>query len=65
VEGLLAWRTNADGTREEWSYDPEGNPLTHTDAGGATTRFEVTQFDLVLARTGPDGGGSPLATTLS
>ncbi|MFF7274411.1 putative T7SS-secreted protein [Streptomyces griseorubiginosus] len=55
VEGRLSRRTAADGTTESWTYDGEGNCLTHTDASGAVSRFEYTHFDLLAARTGPDG----------
>ncbi|WP_189302316.1 putative T7SS-secreted protein [Streptomyces albospinus] len=55
VEGKLAARIDPTGAREEWTYDGEGNRLTHTDAVGQTTRFEYTHFDLLAARTDPDG----------
>ncbi|WP_330238533.1 putative T7SS-secreted protein [Streptomyces sp. NBC_00525] len=54
-DGELARRTAPDGATESWTYDGEGNALTHTDAAGGTTRFEYTHFDLLAARTGPDG----------
>ncbi|MFG2988649.1 putative T7SS-secreted protein [Streptomyces sp. NPDC048257] len=54
-EGKLARRTEPDGTEESWTYDGEGNCLTHTDAVGGVTRFAYTHFDLMAARTGPDG----------
>ena len=41
--------------RGVWTYDGEGNCTTHTDACGGVTRFEYTHFDLLAARTGPDG----------
>ncbi|MFC9739087.1 putative T7SS-secreted protein [Streptomyces noursei] len=55
VEGKLAARTDPTGAREEWTYDGEGNRLTHTDAVGQTTHFSYTHFDLLAARTDPDG----------
>ncbi|MFI9783011.1 DUF6531 domain-containing protein [Kitasatospora sp. NPDC051984] len=55
VEGRLLSYTRADGTVESWTYDAEGNTLTHTDQVGAVTLMEYTQFDLLAARTGPDG----------
>lgn len=55
VEGKLAARIDATGATEEWTYDGEGNRLTHTDAIGQTTRFEYSHFDLLTARTDPDG----------
>ncbi|CAL9469474.1 hypothetical protein SUDANB6_02807 [Streptomyces sp. enrichment culture] len=55
VEGKPARRVHPDGTAESWTYDGEGNCLTHTDALGAVSRYEYTHFDLLAARTGPDG----------
>ncbi|MFJ9612479.1 putative T7SS-secreted protein [Streptomyces noursei] len=55
VEGKLAARIDPTGAREEWTYDGEGNRLTHTDAVGQTTHFSYTHFDLLAARTDPDG----------
>ncbi|WP_284117649.1 putative T7SS-secreted protein, partial [Streptomyces fragilis] len=53
--GELARRVAPDGSVESWTYDGEGNRLTHTDQVGAVTRFEYTHFDLLAARTHPDG----------
>ncbi|MFZ4271956.1 putative T7SS-secreted protein [Streptomyces arboris] len=55
-EGKLAQRTDADGSTQSWTYDGEGNCLTHTDAMGSVCLFEYTDFDLMAARTSPDGG---------
>ncbi|WP_406512672.1 DUF6531 domain-containing protein [Streptomyces sp. NBC_00161] len=55
VEGRLLQRVNADGSTESWTYDGEGNCLTHTDAVGGVTVSEYGDFDLLVARTGPDG----------
>ncbi|WP_330332026.1 putative T7SS-secreted protein [Streptomyces sp. NBC_00536] len=55
VEGRLLHRTYADGTTESWTYDGEGNCLTHTDALGGVTVSEYGDFDLLVARTAPDG----------
>ncbi|RST11818.1 type IV secretion protein Rhs [Streptomyces sp. WAC05374] len=55
VEGKLARRTDPDGSEQSWTYDGEGNCLSHTDAMGAVTRFEYTDFDLLTSRTDPDG----------
>ncbi|MGX1503752.1 UNVERIFIED_CONTAM: RHS repeat-associated protein [Streptomyces graminofaciens] len=55
VEGRIARRTDSDGTEQSWTYDGEGNCLTHTDAIGGVTAFEYTDFDLIAARTDPDG----------
>ncbi|MFI5981245.1 putative T7SS-secreted protein [Streptomyces sp. NPDC051555] len=55
VEGRLLRRAYADGSAESWTYDAEGNCLTHTDAAGGVTVSEYGDFDLLVARTGPDG----------
>jgi RHS repeat-associated protein len=55
ADGKLARRTGPDGATESWTYDGEGNCLTHTDAAGGVSRFEYTHFDLLAARTRPDG----------
>ncbi|MEU1133668.1 RHS repeat-associated core domain-containing protein, partial [Streptomyces sp. NPDC005900] len=55
VEGRLTRRTGPDGSSESWTYDGEGNCVSHTDAMGATTTHEYTHFDLIAARTDPDG----------
>jgi RHS repeat-associated protein len=56
ADGRLAWRRTADGANEEWVYDGEGNVIDHTNQVGATTSYEIGPFDLVVARTEPDGG---------
>ncbi|WP_228981036.1 putative T7SS-secreted protein [Streptomyces sp. DH12] len=55
VESQVARLVEADGSHQTWTYDGEGNVLSHTDALGGTTHFEYTDFDLLTARTGPDG----------
>ncbi len=55
VEGKPSWRETADGAREVWTWDGEGNLLTHTDANGGTTVHEVGTFDLPASRTDADG----------
>ncbi|NDZ77727.1 hypothetical protein G3I19_04135 [Streptomyces sp. SID10853] len=55
VEGKPARSVAPDGSAEGWTYDPEGNCISHTDAVGAVTRSEYTHFDLLAARIGPDG----------
>lgn len=55
ADGWLSRRTAPDGTSEVWTYDEEGNCLTHTGPLGSVTRFEYTWFDLLAARTGADG----------
>ncbi|MFJ3225964.1 putative T7SS-secreted protein [Streptomyces sp. NPDC086783] len=55
ADGQLAHRTAPDGATESWTYDGEGNRLTHTDPSGGVTRFEYTHFDLPVSRTQPDG----------
>ncbi|MGY1580075.1 RHS repeat-associated core domain-containing protein [Streptomyces sp. MN13] len=47
--------TLPDGSTETWAWDDEGNCVRHTDAVGGVTRFEFTHFDVLTARTGPDG----------
>jgi RHS repeat-associated protein len=54
-EGKPAWREAADGTRETWTWDGEGNLTAHTDPAGHTTRYTYTHFDLAASRTDPDG----------
>ncbi|MFD7705464.1 RHS repeat-associated core domain-containing protein [Streptomyces caelestis] len=46
TDGQLSWRELPDGTREEWTWDGEGNLLTHTDRMGRTTAHSYTHFDL-------------------
>ncbi|WP_327324070.1 polymorphic toxin type 17 domain-containing protein [Streptomyces sp. NBC_01210] len=55
TEGKPDWRAYADGTREAWTWDGEGNLLTHTDPAGNVTRHSVTHFDMPATRTEPDG----------
>ncbi|MEV1062949.1 putative T7SS-secreted protein [Streptomyces sp. NPDC050263] len=55
ADGQPARRTGPDGATESWTYDGEGNLLTHTDASGGVSRFAYTHFDLPVARTRPDG----------
>ncbi|MFF2064631.1 putative T7SS-secreted protein [Streptomyces sp. NPDC058200] len=54
VEGLTACRVDPNGSEENWTYDGEGNCLSHTNALGLVSQFEYTDFDLLVARTGPD-----------
>ena len=55
VEGKPAWRETPDGERESWTWDGEGNLLTHTDRNGGTTTHVVGTFDLPASRTDADG----------
>ncbi|MET9770113.1 putative T7SS-secreted protein [Streptomyces sp. NPDC006415] len=55
VEGRPARRVHTDGAVESWIWDGEGNCTSHTDRLGGVTRFEYTEFDVLTARTGPDG----------
>ncbi|QIJ62110.1 putative T7SS-secreted protein [Streptomyces sp. JB150] len=55
ADGRLARREAPGGVTESWTYDGEGNCLTHTDAAGGVSRFEYTHFDLLAARVRPDG----------
>ncbi|MFE6036825.1 RHS repeat-associated core domain-containing protein [Streptomyces sp. NPDC056452] len=57
VEGHLSCRELPDGTREEWSWDGEGNLRTHTDRMGRTVTHNYTHFDLpVSSRSGDEPG---------
>lgn len=57
VEGQLIWRELPDGSREEWTWDGEGNLVSHTDRMGRTTTHSHGHFDLLQAtRTGEDSG---------
>ncbi|MEU6662245.1 DUF6531 domain-containing protein [Streptomyces sp. NPDC046821] len=55
TEGKPEWREHPDGTRETWSWDGEGNLLTHTDQAGNVTRHTPTHFDVPATRVDPDG----------
>ncbi|MFD5036973.1 putative T7SS-secreted protein [Streptomyces sp. NPDC058377] len=55
VEGKLARHVAPDNTTQSWIYDGENNCISHTTSTDGTTRFEYTDFDLQVARTGPDG----------
>jgi RHS repeat-associated protein len=54
-EGKPSWRELADGARESWTWDAEGNLLAHTDAAGNVTQHSATHFDVPASRTDPDG----------
>ncbi|MCD9141797.1 DUF6531 domain-containing protein [Streptomyces albireticuli] len=55
TEGRPSWREHPDGTRESWTWDGEGNILSHTDTTGNITRHTAGRFDLPASRTDPDG----------
>ncbi|MEU8903654.1 RHS repeat-associated core domain-containing protein [Streptomyces mirabilis] len=55
TDGKPAWREQADGSRELWTWDAEGNLLTHTDLAGNTTHRTAGHFDVAASRTDPDG----------
>ncbi|MFG2629372.1 RHS repeat-associated core domain-containing protein [Streptomyces sp. NPDC048473] len=55
TEGKPTWRAYPDGTRESWTWDGEGNLLTHTDPAGNATHRTAAHFDVPATRTGPDG----------
>ncbi|MFI9719727.1 DUF6531 domain-containing protein [Streptomyces sp. NPDC052396] len=55
TEGKPKWRELPDGARESWTWDGEGNLLSHTDPAGNTTTHTTTHFDLPASRTDPDG----------
>ncbi|MHC3473750.1 DUF6531 domain-containing protein [Streptomyces sp. 7R007] len=54
-EGQIAWRQLPNGTREDWSYDAEGNPREYRSSNGRRTRYEHTHFDLCTLRADDDG----------
>ncbi|MFE1404248.1 putative T7SS-secreted protein [Streptomyces sp. NPDC058770] len=54
VEGKLAQQIEADSSEQSWTYDGEGNCVAHIDALGGISTFEYADFDLLVARTGPD-----------
>ncbi|QKW08594.1 DUF3990 domain-containing protein [Streptomyces sp. NA04227] len=55
VEGKHARRITADGSEETWLYDGEGNCIRHIDTNGGVSQFEFSHFDVMSARTSPDG----------
>ncbi|MEV6765251.1 DUF6531 domain-containing protein [Streptomyces sp. NPDC051105] len=55
VEGRPAMRELPDGSCETWSWDADGNLLTHVDRSGAATSYTRTLFGLPSTRTDPDG----------
>ncbi|MFI1854368.1 putative T7SS-secreted protein [Streptomyces sp. NPDC020480] len=55
VEGKVLRRIRPNHTEEVWTYDGEGNCTDHVDAAGRVTTYEYTHFDLLAARTQPDG----------
>ncbi|MEU3907164.1 RHS repeat-associated core domain-containing protein [Streptomyces goshikiensis] len=55
IDGRPAWRERADGTRESWQWDGEGNLVEYTDFAGNTTRRTHTHFDLPATLSEPDG----------
>ncbi|PKW09040.1 RHS repeat-associated core domain-containing protein [Streptomyces sp. 1222.5] len=55
TEGKPAWREHPDGSRESWTWDPEGGLLTHTDPAGNTTHHTTGHFGVPVTRTDPDG----------
>ncbi|MEU7040450.1 DUF6531 domain-containing protein [Streptomyces varsoviensis] len=55
TESKPSRREHPDGTRESWTWDGEGNLLSHTDAAGNVTRQTPTHFDLPARRVDPDG----------
>ncbi|MET7366450.1 putative T7SS-secreted protein [Streptomyces sp. NPDC005566] len=55
VEGQLERQVESDGSEQSWMFDGEGNCLAHVDAMGRITRSQYGDFDLLIARTEPDG----------
>ncbi len=58
TSGLMALTSN-------YTYDPNGNLLTFTDAAGITTTYTYDQLNrqLSTSRPGTDGNGSPVTIT--
>ncbi|MFF0500653.1 DUF6531 domain-containing protein [Nocardia aobensis] len=54
-EGKPLRRIDPDGYSESWTWDGEGNLLTHTDRAGNITFHKYGAFDLLTYRTDPDG----------
>ncbi|MEW1686951.1 putative T7SS-secreted protein [Streptomyces sp. NPDC091263] len=54
-EGQLARQVMPDGSEQSWTFDGEGMCIAHSDAMGRITTSEYGDFDLLVARTGPDG----------
>src|SRR5690606_13709169 len=46
---------HADGTRESWRYDAEGNCIEYIDADGASYTRTYTSWNLLAAETDPLG----------
>jgi RHS repeat-associated protein len=55
VEGQIARRASDGSAEEAWTYDGEGNLIQYVDAQGGVSSYEYTHFDLLRARTRPDG----------
>ncbi|MFE9686024.1 RHS repeat-associated core domain-containing protein [Streptomyces sp. NPDC006285] len=55
VEGQLRRRVGPADAEETWTYDGEGNCLSHTDVEGRVTRYAYTHFDMLAAEVRPDG----------
>jgi len=55
VEGLLSWRINANGARDEWAYDASGNLVEHRDALGNVNTSECGPFGRPIARISSSG----------
>ncbi|MEU8787416.1 DUF6531 domain-containing protein [Streptomyces sp. NPDC048637] len=55
TDGNPAWREAADGAREIWEWDPEGNLTAHIDPAGNITRTTYTHFDRRASRTDAEG----------
>lgn len=55
VEGRLAREVAVDDSEQSWTFDGEGNCIAHVDPMGRITKSEYGDFDLLIARTEPDG----------
>ncbi|MBY8887322.1 DUF6531 domain-containing protein [Streptomyces sp. PTM05] len=61
LEGRPRRRDHPDGTHESWTWDGEGNLLSHTDQVGNVTRHTPGPFDLPAQRLDPDGAAYAFA----
>ncbi|WP_190085987.1 DUF6531 domain-containing protein [Streptomyces longisporoflavus] len=55
IEGRPTYQEHANGSRETWEWDAEGNELAHHDPFQGTTQHKIGVFDLPAARRNPDG----------
>jgi RHS repeat-associated protein len=56
IEGKPSWRELPDGSREEWSWDGEGNLTRYKDRMDRVSSYTATHFDLPASSAVADGG---------